>query len=51
MCKLSEVITGCTFRKLDKAIKNTNVKHIAIAGGVSANSELSNFPIMVQKRD
>ena len=28
------------FRKLDKAIKNTNVKHVAIAGGVSANSEL-----------
>lgn len=30
------------FKKLDKAVKDTKVNYIAIAGGVSANSELRN---------
>ena len=28
--------------KLKNAVKQTNIKHIAIAGGVSANSEIRN---------
>ena len=33
-------IVGILFDKLKKAVKETGIKHIAIAGGVSANSEI-----------
>jgi N6-L-threonylcarbamoyladenine synthase len=41
MCaSISEAITGVLIKKLKRAVKQTGVKTIAIAGGVSANSML-----------
>jgi len=37
---ISEAITGVLIKKLERAVKQTGVKSIALAGGVSANSML-----------
>jgi len=37
---IQDSILGALFRKLEKLVKDSGVKEVAIAGGVSANSEL-----------
>jgi len=43
-------ITDILMNKLQKAVKNTGIKRIAIAGGVSANSEIRSMLIETEKK-
>ncbi|MDP6921595.1 MAG: tRNA (adenosine(37)-N6)-threonylcarbamoyltransferase complex transferase subunit TsaD [Lutibacter sp.] len=37
---IQQTLTDILFEKLEKAAKSTKIKHVAIAGGVSANSQI-----------
>ena len=47
---LEFTIVGILMKKLKKAVKQTGIKHVAVAGGVSANNGLRNAFYDAQKR-